>query len=590
MASSAGPLRFSQRNPCPICGGYDSAPRGKGVRCGGFLSSDGEYAHCARDDGGGQLAEEGGGTFAHRMHGECRCGQTHGDPVIRPSTNGHHASTLTELAIYSYRDAADAEVFQVVRYGTPNGDKTFRQRHAGERGEWVWKCPEPIRVLYRLPELLAADPALPVFIVEGEKDADALAAWGVIATTNPLGAGAGKWLDRYSETLRDRWCILVPDNDGPGRQHMMNVAASLRGKAAQVQILTLPNLPERGDASDWLATNPTTEDLQALIDGAERIWPLPNTEPAEPKGPRPKRLSDLQRQGLPELTYVVADILPEGVTLCAGRPKQGKSFLVLNLAIAVASGAPALGDLKVNPGAVLYLSLEGGDHGLLPRVNTMLRGAMAPDDLEYETKWPRLDKGGAEAIGEWLQQRPNARLVIVDTMQRIRPPTNGKQSVYEQDDAALQPLIDLAKRARIAILVVHHTRKSAADDVLDTVSGSTGLTGSVDAVWVLQRVRGQDTAVLTVAGRNIADLDLGLKWDNEYLTWTHDGTGEDARRSMERRLILEAMERDGGGPLTVQEVADLIDATDERAVRKMLWRMERSGELRKGSRGYVVPL
>src|SRR6202044_304078 len=108
---------------------------------------------------------------------------------------------------------------------------------------------------YHLPELLAADPAKSVFIAEGEKDVDNLRNHRVVATTNA--GGAGKWKPSYNEFFRDRHVVILQDNDDAGQQHAEAVADSLRGTAASVRVLLLPELPPKGDVSDWLSDGGT---------------------------------------------------------------------------------------------------------------------------------------------------------------------------------------------------------------------------------------------------------------------------------------------------------------------------------------------
>ena len=162
----------------------------------------------------------------------------------------------TVAAAYDYCDEAGALVFQVLRYEP----KTFRQRRPEGSG-WSWSV-KGVRVLpYRLPELLA-DPAATVFLVEGEKDADRLASLGLVATCNA--GGAGKWKKEHSEFLRSRRVVVLPDNDSAGEKHAQQVERSLRGIAAEVQTLVPPNLPDKGDVSDWLDAGGTVEELVAL--------------------------------------------------------------------------------------------------------------------------------------------------------------------------------------------------------------------------------------------------------------------------------------------------------------------------------------
>jgi DNA polymerase-1 len=174
------------------------------------------------------------------------------------------------VAVYDYQDEAGCLRFQTVRYDP----KDFRQRRPDGKGGWIWSLAEVPRLLYRLPELFAADVNTPVFIPEGEKDVDNLRAAGLIATTNPM--GAGKWRCEFNEALRGRQVVILPDNDTPGREHAQQVAQHLHGVAASVKVLALPNLPDGGDVSDWLAASNSTADLKRLAETIEPPVELDN--------------------------------------------------------------------------------------------------------------------------------------------------------------------------------------------------------------------------------------------------------------------------------------------------------------------------
>jgi hypothetical protein len=167
------------------------------------------------------------------------------------------------VATYDYRDEAGILLYQSVRYDP----KDFRQRQPDGKGGWIWSVKDRPLVLYRLPELLQTPPEQPVFVVEGEKDVEALRRLGVTATTNAM--GAGKWRKCYNESLRGRHVILLPDNDEPGRKHMETVRRNLKGVAASVQTVVLPDLPPKGDVSDWLAAGGTAEKLRELAEAAK---------------------------------------------------------------------------------------------------------------------------------------------------------------------------------------------------------------------------------------------------------------------------------------------------------------------------------
>lgn len=172
----------------------------------------------------------------------------------RPATNAKPQIT----AEYDYHDEGGNLVCQVVRYEP----KDFRQRRPKPDGGWDWSVKGLRVVPYRLSELLA-EPAQPVVVVEGEKDADKLAGVGVLATCNA--GGAGKWTAEHSEFLRGRRVIIVPDNDEAGRNHAEQVAQYLHGVANSVRIVDLPGLPPKGDVTDWIEAGGTKGELHRLL-------------------------------------------------------------------------------------------------------------------------------------------------------------------------------------------------------------------------------------------------------------------------------------------------------------------------------------
>lgn len=180
------------------------------------------------------------------------------------------------VAIYDYTDERGHRLFQKLRYEP----KRFLHRRPDGRGGWKYDLKGVRRVLYRLPELLEADPSITIFLCEGEKDADRLAALGAIATTNTEGASkdekaASKWRDEYTETLRGRHVCILPDDDEAGRGRAEKVARALHGVAASVRIVRLPVLTEEKgyDASDYLNAGGTIEELYKLTEAAPLYAP-----------------------------------------------------------------------------------------------------------------------------------------------------------------------------------------------------------------------------------------------------------------------------------------------------------------------------
>src|SRR5262249_3313670 len=149
-------------------------------------------------------------TYAHRARGRCPCGVEHA--LADPGTRSFARPRRVVDRAYPYRDPEGRTVFEVVRFRDPKG---FRQRRPIGDGRYAWDLEGIEPMLYRLPELLAADPSDVVWVCEGEKDADRLAALGLAATCNPM--GAGKWRDHYAQALRGRKVVVLPENDAPGR-------------------------------------------------------------------------------------------------------------------------------------------------------------------------------------------------------------------------------------------------------------------------------------------------------------------------------------------------------------------------------------
>jgi uncharacterized protein (DUF927 family) len=196
-----------------------------------------------------------------------------------PLPNGRNGTAGANAIVYPYQDEGGSLLFEVLRFP---GHK-FRQRRPNGAGGWTWKLGQVRRVLYRLPQLCTADPAEPVFVVEGEKDVDNLRALGLIATCNP--GGAGKWRQDYSDALKGRDAILLPDNDDAGREHARDVADKIIRVAGSVRILELPGLPEKGDVSDWLAAGHSKDELIALGQAAPPMAAAPEPPTGSSKRP-----------------------------------------------------------------------------------------------------------------------------------------------------------------------------------------------------------------------------------------------------------------------------------------------------------------
>lgn len=402
-------------------------------------------------------------------------------------TNGHRPELRRPRALgkpvatYDYRDDAGNLVYQAVRYEP----KDFRPRRPDPSapGGWAYKLDGVPRVLYRLADVLAADTSETVYYCEGEKDADAGAALGLLATTH--NGGAENLTFEAAQALRGRRVAILPDNDKAGRKGAAKTAALLANLAADVRIVTLPGLPEAGDLSDWLAAGGTVEELARLTADAPR-WTLDKASAAPPAlgvllaDVRPERVSWLWPGYLPCGKLVVID----------GDPGLGKSALTLDLAARLTTGQPFPDGSMTEPRGVLLLSAEDG---LADTIRPRLDAAGA--DLTKVLALTGIPEGDGERpvtlpddlpTIEQAIQRISAGLVVIDPLMAFLAGT--VNSFRDQDvRRALAPLATLAERTGATMLVVRHLNKATGGSPVYRGGGSIGIAGAARAVLLVAR-------------------------------------------------------------------------------------------------------
>ena len=398
------------------------------------------------------------------------------------------------VAVYPYTDESGELLYETVRFEP----KDFRQRVPDGRGGYTWSLKGVRRVLYKLHTLAGAiATGMPILFVEGEKDADNLIALGMVATTSPM--GAGKFLPEYADSLRGASAVMLPDNDDTGREHMQKAAALLYGVAKAVRIIDLrevwPELPQKGDVSDV---------IQAL-GGGDALYRLGEAISAAPLYEPPEALehsgdlrleiitaTGLQAAELPPPVFIVKNLLTAGLAAVIAAPKFGKSWLVLQLCIAIASGMPFIGYETVK-GGCLYLALEDTQRRLQDRMNKLLNGAPAPDAFDFATSAHDIDNGLIEQLTAYIREHPAVKLIVIDTLQKVKGRKMPGESAYDADYRAMSPLKALADANKLCIMVVHHTRKMDDDtDPFNRISGTNGLLGSLDTAILLTREKRSD--------------------------------------------------------------------------------------------------
>jgi hypothetical protein len=336
------------------------------------------------------------------------------------------------------------------------------------------------------------------------------------------------------------------------------------------------------DANDVLREQ-GADALREALDKAPRTpgkTPKPNG--AQSENPDIYSVDTLRTEIFPTLKQIAGEIIVEGLTLLASRPKVGKTWLALDVAIAVAQGTYCLGDIQCEQGDVLFLALEDNRRRMQRRL-TKLLGIYKAEWPRFSCahKWPRAHAGGLERIRAWIEQhKSTARLVVLDVLARFRKPVPpGKQS-YDADYETIAELQRIASDTGVAILVIHHTRKGEADDPIDAVSGTLGLAGAADAVLVIDR-RAEGVR-LYGRSRDVDEIDKAMMFNTATCRWTILGETADVRRSKERQQVLDVLTDE---PMALKDIAALANKS-VKSVFNLLEKLAGERKVTKPSRGH----
>lgn len=246
---------------------------------------------------------------------------------------------------------------------------------------------------------------------------------------------------------------------------------------------------------------------------------------------------------LPPTKFCVDTLLPQGVSILGGAPKIGKSWLVLDLCVHIAKGEP-IWNLQTHPGTTLYLCLEDP----LQRIQNRLACITdeVPANAFFATAAGTLAEGLCDQIRDFVRAHTDTSLVAIDTFQIIR--TGGDDTSYGKDYDEVRQLKQLADELAISLLLVHHLRKQGDSDPLNKLSGTTGISGAVDAIFVLdQSKRNATGATLICTGRDIAYRELELNLSKDKCVWELlSDTLEEPMKVLPKEMVslVEFMERE----------------------------------------------
>jgi len=279
----------------------------------------------------------------------------------------------------------------------------------------------------------------------------------------------------------------------------------------------------------------------------------------------------LMAQKYEPLQFAVEKILPHGLFILAGSGKIGKSWLSLDLCVNVATGG-RLWEFSSEQGDVLYLALEDNFPRLQDRLNKIEAASIDISRLKLTTAAFGISSGLLEQTNDHLANYPDTKLIVIDTLERIRD-TEFDKNIYACDYRDMTALRGITDKHKLTLLLIHHTRKLHDDDPLNTLSGSMGLVGSVDGVFVLEKdTRTGHDAKLTIANRDTEGFCFKLLFDPEHCKWAFGGNydaqaekkAEQAGKDEWLILLVDELVQDAWSG-TATELCDALKAIDPEA-------------------------
>jgi len=373
-----------------------------------------------------------------------------------------------------------------------------------------------------------------------------------------------------------------------------DVALATAVKALTEAGLEMANDPAR---EAWTEKQIHEKVVRGLREGAgklrephsgDKLREEPEAEAKEEHPEEPFQMSAVREHEPGEVNWIVEDVLPEGFTLLAGRPKMGKSFLILDIAVNVANGRQVAKAFPTEQTGVLYLALEDNLNRIIRRLDAVgVAREDYPTNCTVATQWPAGPVGVAK-IDAFLSEHPDHKVVLIDTLQHILKPDT--EEGYRVTSAELRPLQRLALKHGAAIVAVLHTRKSKAikDDEFDpldfdNILGSRAYSAVADAIIMMHRARNEKFGRLAITGRDVSDAIYEASFDKQR--WEFAAVN---RRTTIRKQVIELFEQHCEAeysPLEVCQRLGLDTAKHHDAMRQRLSRMEKEGAIERVSHG-----
>lgn len=480
-----------------------------------------------------------------------------------------------EIERYEYQDENGNHLFYNIRYNP----KTFKMAVLDKNGRLDYSTKSLTRrVIYRLPKILETTHT--IFFVEGEKDVHTLERLGVVATCIAGGASAwGKWAAHYIKQLAGQDIVILPDNDAPGKSLANEVKSSLERVAKRIRILNLPGIKEHGDATDWVRNGGTVEELWRLV---EEIGSDADTGIVEIEA------TELMKMQFKPLRWFASGLLHEGMVLFGGKSKRGKSWIMMNLSISIATGGPAFGYYEVpTPSKVLYCALEDGPRRTQRRLR-MIEPNADLSKIKFAFRMPPLEQGGIDYIARHIKE--GFEVIIVDVLAHIETAGKNGMKDYLEVYRTFAPLQQLRANHAFAIVMVTHLRKAESEDVFDNLHGSVAYQGAQDALWVLDRKHTEQNALLHIRDKDAEDKITELQFDGSSI-WSFVGEGEEHAATKEEDRVIKFLIEENE-PQSIKDIMQGLGIRPEgyAAFRVRLHRMVSKQIILRSDRGKYIAL
>lgn len=291
----------------------------------------------------------------------------------------------------------------------------------------------------------------------------------------------------------------------------------------------------------------------------------------------------LMAKEIPPLRWLIEGLLPPGLTILAGPPKAGKSWLALDISLGVARAGSALGAIPCHGGQVIYIALEDNERRLQSRINIIYPDSqILPITWRYHLAAPIMPEFLTWLEVQVMSWQPCA-LVVLDTFGRVTEDKGAKAS-YRSDYTESARLQEFALRHDLSLLVVHHTRKGRSSDPFEDISGTYGVTGSADTLMVLCGEYGEETATLHVRGRDVEHQAHSLRFEGGL--WRYQGLAQAIRFSQEENEIIDLLLRDPCGK-TFGQINAALDC-GRNTLKQRLRRMVNRNHIKHGSDGHYL--